>query len=405
MSVTGVKSSLALPKFGQRSNGQPDLGHASVGQVVTVCIGSKVADGRYSATIGDKRYVVASDIAFQPGQTLRASVSSLSGTVELKYLGPGQYELLETELQNELDLASAENDVQLAALQERYKVQLSAAERQQVAALANDADNPAKLMMGAFYLNKVGVAVQEAQLRALYQTQAWAHDGARLSAAMKDFSALLKGVQQGDDAAVESLATLLGDACDSAALNASALAASQGANDASMGDALSNNASDMAAYRGNSGNDEDAAALRELASKLLNIQDAGALAYHYGSMPIMIGGQMIELDMVMFRERDSAQSHRAQGLRRLVMTLKTETLGRVEIVAQSIESVLSVSVGTQSAQATELLASHAEEVRDLVKRLGWQVDGVSYRLSTEPARAAEQLVRHVVNAGSLDAVV
>jgi hypothetical protein len=143
--------------------------------------------------------------------------------------------------------------------------------------------------------------------------------------------------------------------------------------------------------------------LQELARQLLNIQDMGSLAYRFGSLPVLVADQLIELDMVLFHEH--APVSRPQGLKRLVMSLRTETLGRIEIVAQSLDSRLSLSISAESSQSTGLLANHVDEVKNLIGRLGWSVDSVAYRVTQEPARAADRIVAHVLTSGTLDAVL
>ena len=138
---------------------------------------------------------------------------------------------------------------------------------------------------------------------------------------------------------------------------------------------------------------------RDLARRLLNVQDEGSLGYRYGVLPVLIADQLVELDLVHFRERRDADQ--PAGLRRLVMTLKTPTLGRIEIQAQAVGDRLSIGIKAESAQSSDALAAHAEDVRELISRLGWNVDTISYDFNADRGRAARHIVDHVLNADTL----
>jgi hypothetical protein len=142
---------------------------------------------------------------------------------------------------------------------------------------------------------------------------------------------------------------------------------------------------------------------RELAARLLNEQDEGSMAYSYGTVPLLIADQLIELDVVLFRERGKQGTQ--TSVRRLVMTLRTQTLGRVEVMAQAVGARLTIALTAQSESASDSLAQHADEVRELIGRLGWQVESIRYDVDAERARAADHIVRHVLSAGTVDCMV
>jgi hypothetical protein len=388
------------PRHSSWEHGKP-LAEAAVGQEVSLRIVNKIADGRYLAAMGDSRYVVESTMQFTVGQTVKATVSAVGGVVELKYLGSGQFELIDATAAEPQKDDDRPVSAALGKLQSKFKMTLPVADRQLVEDISAKVPFPETMAIGGLYLNKLGVSIDDDALHALYAKQVWSDLKVDDSAMTADISALVRGVQQGNDSDIVALAKLLGDAVEQSAPMTTSNAQEV------LPQAMLLAGSQLAQYEKQDADSGDAgdgaASLKELARRLLNTQDSGAIAYHYGSLPVLIADQLIELDVLMFREREVAG--RSQGLKKLVMTLKTETLGRVEIVAQSIDSNVSVSIATQSPQATELLAGHAQEVRELVGRLGWNVDSVAYRLATDPARAAEQVVRHVLNSGTLDAVV
>jgi len=84
-----------------------------------------------------------------------------------------------------------------------------------------------------------------------------------------------------------------------------------------------------------------------------------------------------------------------------VMTLKTATLGRVEVQANAVGDRLSIAINADSAASSEALAAHADEVRELIARLGWNVEKISYDFSAVRDNASRHIVDHVLNTGTL----
>jgi hypothetical protein len=83
------------------------------------------------------------------------------------------------------------------------------------------------------------------------------------------------------------------------------------------------------------------------------------------------------------------------------MTFNSPALGRIEVRARSLGAGLVLNFRAAAAAPSEVLAAHAEEVRSLVARLGWQVESLSYDHAASQ-RAATQVVRHVLDSATLD---
>jgi hypothetical protein len=136
------------------------------------------------------------------------------------------------------------------------------------------------------------------------------------------------------------------------------------------------------------------------AQRLLNLQDEGSVAWRYGTLPLLVGGQLVELDLVMFREREP-QAARG-GLRRLVMTLDTTHFGRVRVEARAVDSRLIVRLSAATADAIDTLSAYGSDVRGALEQLGWSVDDVRYEIDAPNAGAAHAVVQHVLSSGTVD---
>jgi hypothetical protein len=147
----------------------------------------------------------------------------------------------------------------------------------------------------------------------------------------------------------------------------------------------------------------DGGARRDLARSLLNTQDDGSIAYRYGTLPVLVAGQLVELDLVSFQQRRPRQFGEAS--RRLIMTLNTQSFGRVQVEARALGDRLTITFTGQSEGATQELARYADEIRELGSRFGWDVEAVRYGSDAQQGGAARHIVDHVLTAGSVDQVL
>jgi hypothetical protein len=398
MSVSDIGSAALAAQIAKARQSAADWSQLNVGQNLTLRILNQIARDRYIATSGGERHVVESKVSLKVGETVRATVTTVGDRVELKYLGSEQADVSASEELAESSDGAAGDIVN--ELQEKFGLSLTQQEQRTVQTMALGAAKPEMMALGGLYLSKLAQQVDPDAMRALYEARAWTEyvTGSTAGTA-NDISQIINAVQRNEMPAVQALAKLLGDAVEQS--KNSAASVEVGEADVSLAMSLENlndkNSRDLTDER------DAATRLQELARQLLNIQDMGSLAYRFGSLPVLVSDQLIELDMVLFHEH--APVSRPQGLKRLVMSLRTETLGRIEIVAQSLDTRLSLSISADSTQSTGLLANHVDEVKDLIGRLGWSVDSVAYRVTHEPARAADQIVAHVLTSGTLDAVL
>jgi hypothetical protein len=269
--------------------------------------------------------------------------------------------------------AKSEDALATAAI--RHAVELTDLEKSTIRKAAAEADDQQAMTAAGLYLSKLSLPVNESGMRAVYAAQVW---GGSDVAARRPFAPDVSRVAEEDAPALAALLSGVVVPESSATIAAQAFA------EASL--------LDMSSQSGEGGSGD-------LQHELLNEQDDGSVAYSYGSLPVIVGDQLIELDVVHFRERDPEQ--RSSGSRRVIVSLNTQALGKIEIVAQVVGEHLSVAIKTQSPAANEALATHANEVRELAARLGWTVDAVTYEIGPLTHRAARHVVDHVLSAGTL----
>jgi hypothetical protein len=303
------------------------------------------------------------------GTQIEAQVEAKGNQLELRYLGahPG-FELPEA-------LPPVADNVPvpewLAALAQQYRVPLDAQATATIERAAAKAADPALMTRSGLFLQKLAQRVTREDLEALYHVLSKA--GGPLPAALTQAPIELDPSAENDEVAVT-----LADALDAAAPQAEQVAAVGAEADA------------------NGGNQDDA----QRALRLLNLQDEGSVSWRYGTLPLLVGGRLIELDLVMFRERES---HATRGaLRRLVMTLDTTHFGRVHVEARAVDSRLMVRLSAATTEAVEVMSAYGADVRAAIEQLGWAVDEIRYDVEPDGARAAHEIVKHVLSAGSVD---
>jgi flagellar hook-length control protein FliK len=323
--------------------------HHAVGEHLDLKVLRRMDERRYLVSFQDAQHVVSSTVQLNVGSTVRAVVTALGEKLELRYVGSSEVTVA-------MDDHAAVSEDALAQLAMRYSVALQPAQRAAIERAAEDAQQPDTMIEGGMFLSKLALPVDDTSLQAVYSAQRWGTGG--------NAAATPTESPPPNAAALTKLAEQM-----------------------------------LAALQPHSDGDRDSDAERDLAQRLLNEQDEGSVAYSFGVLPILIDDQLLELDLVHFRERRREDA--PSGMRRLVMTFSTPTLGRVEVLAQALGDRLTIGMVTDSLTSREILAARGAEVRDLLARLGWNVEAVSYEYNADVSRAARRVLTHVLNSETL----
>lgn len=351
MTVGDVTAANFIGPIASRSEQQP---HAP-GDKVQMQVLRQLDDQRYLVSLRDTQRVVSSTLPLTVGSTVRAVVTVSGEKLELRYVGEDR---VGTVLE---DLEAHEED-SIGEHAERYAVNLQPPQRAAIEQAMQQVAEPEAMLAIGLFLGKLGLHVDTASLHALYAAQKW-HANATDATTMDDPSQI--------------------GLCTQPALLAEQMFA-----------VLQESGSRTSAQ------DRDE---RERARRLLNEPDDSSVSYRFGVLPVLIADQLVELDIVHFRER--RRDDAAASRRRLVMTFSTSNLGRVEVVARALAERLAISTATDSPQAREVLAAGAQNVRALVERLGWNVESVSCDVAPGVDRAARHVIDHVLNGDTLSALV
>jgi hypothetical protein len=329
-----------------------------VGQRLDMSVLQQIEEQQYLVSMAGGQHVVDSSVALNVGARVRAVVVAVGDRLELKYLSS------DTTAAGAEEAAPAPGLV--AALEARYKITLDPDQHELLERAVSRAADPTSMALGGLFLAKTGNPVEETGLKALYVAQR--DDGVARSSAAADVTRLVNAAAGGDETAASGLAEMLAGAFS---------------------------AQSQSGQSGQSSADDGG----DLSRWLLNIQNDGSVAYRYGTLPVMVAGQLVELDLVHFQQRQATSA--VTQTRRLVMTLDTKTFGSLQVEARALDNRLVITFTGQSSEAASDLSTYGGEVKQLASRLGWNVEGVGYEYGRE-GRAARQIINHVLSAGTVD---
>lgn len=366
-----------------RANARPWM----PGQEVKVFVQRPLGGPYYLANLdGRVGQAVASSVPLKTGTQLRAVVVSAGARLELKLLDaadgstlvvgdpdPDAGEALDTDANDQATAANTAIESQIDTLNARYQVPLTASDHDRLKAAMKTAAEPRNMALAGLYLARLGLPLTPTSLRALYDEQQDSPESQGTTPAALNSSALLQSLApQAQSATIEAFAERM---------------------DVALNRPTAAGAANEQRTPADPGSD------RELARDLLNIPARVAVARHYGTVPVLVSGQLLELQFVALQHRETPQEQKP--VRRLSMTLNTSALGRLQIAAQAQGNRLSITFTSGSSHATEALATHAHEVRALVGRLGWQVDSVVYSTG-RPSSAAQIAMTHALLDNTMD---
>lgn len=147
----------------------------------------------------------------------------------------------------------------------------------------------------------------------------------------------------------------------------------------------------------------------DLARWILNAQTGGAIAHRIATLPLLLDGELVELDVALFEQSADRERNQQQGLRHreMVLALSTEALGRVEIRALLAGGHVRVQIVAGDSATTQFMSTHAERLVAELQQIGWQVDELRYetRAANESNGVVRSLVEHVISPGSVSRLV
>lgn len=381
----------------------------TLGQIIKGRVLRAYEGGRYLMDFYGQEKIVDSALPLRVGDVIHGRVVGLGEHVELQRVLPestprGAQDTGETADGGRPPLLENKWQRLVAEIFGRYRGTLSTEDALILERLAARADAAADVVLSGLILSKLGLSIAPEFVQALLSAfQSLSREGS--------FPLLKSGVRlevsavqtKRDPAAIEALASvlqqLMSDLPESDWRQNASVPASEPRTSAASSQALGNESGGgEGAGRGNGE--------LSLARWILNAQPGGRLAHRTLTVPVLVDGRLVELDIALFEQttgRDSREDPSPLKHRQVVLSLHTEGLGRVDVQAALAGDRVRVNVHCERAEASEFLSMHSTHLALDMEALGLSVDELRYAVREHQAAnvVLRSVAEHLVSPGSV----
>jgi len=389
----------------------------SIGQIIQGRVLRGFDENRYLVAFGADERVVDSAIPLTAGEILYGRVVGLGDRVELHRLyGNSQERSSQREsaaVEARPPLSPAVNGSAIDNVLQRYRIELTDADRATLMRAGRGADDPEAMGLAGAMLSKLGLPQSSVLLEAMYRAQFAVGTAPSAADATRSESLPQVGASWGRDAqlqesSIRQLADLLGTILErkvAAAPRADADAADTSRATAGLEVVQytpSRQQTDLL------GDGESRRKLQDsLAATILNAQTGGVVAHRSGLLPLLVGGRLVEVSFALFEQQRPPSQ--AQGLqhRQVLFSLNTQQMGRVDVLARITGGHVRVQITTDSEERTSQTARYADLLKGSLSESGWSVDEVAYGVRAENPHnpVVRSVIEHVVSLDSLNRLV
>jgi hypothetical protein len=351
----------------------------SLGQIVKARVLKHYEGGRYLVSLEGRERVVDSSVPLTTGELVRGRVIALGDRLELQPVPEP--------LSSAQDPEESPPSDPLAASFAQVGLQLDDAARAVVARALKGASDPQATLLAAVTLAKLGLPQQPELIDAVQALLRRRPSSNRVADDAKQAFPVTPNAPLAAQLHEMLRSTLSGDG-------------GRGAEAAPVPAQVSNSG---VADQQSSGQNAGSGSGGQLGQRVLNTQTGGAVAHRVGTLPLIVGGRLIEVDVALF-EQDARQSRQGEPrARHVVFVLDSAALGGVEVSARLVDARLRLRFAAERDSTLELLAGRREELSRQLAELGWSVDEIAYEPRQGGHNAAYRAVAdYVVNQGSLD---
>lgn len=388
----GVAGTLTLP------GGDDFAGKLQLGQIIKGRVLRHYAGTRYGVDFNGREKVVDSGVPLQTGEILYGKVVGIGDKVELDRVRPAAPQRPEPAAADARPRPAPGDGA--APMLEQQQGSLPAEQARALEQLVRGAGDKQAVALPGLLLSKLGIVMAPELLRAVAELlrtrperglfalganalQLDAGDsGAQAPAAVAPVAVLAQALQQLVEGSPEREAweSLL-----------------------RQPDRTGDESSQAGAAQGRQ---QQGAGGFDLGRWLLNVQTGGSVGHRVNTVPLLVNGRLVELDIAVFEQRQGRHDKEETRHRQLAFSLCSEHLGNVEARLTVTGTHMKVTFGTEREASAEWLSAHAPELMRQLKDDGWHVDALNYE--ARPAQAggvARTVLQHVVTQDSVSVLV
>lgn len=143
---------------------------------------------------------------------------------------------------------------------------------------------------------------------------------------------------------------------------------------------------------------------QELGYALLNLQTDSNLRHRVTTIPLVIDGELVELNIGLVEQREARQEQINTIHRRLVFTLNTDALGLLSVDGTLTGGHVQLKISVENAEALALLDSHVDLLKTALEQANIQVDAIRHDIKSwqEMSSPAWLITHTVISNDSLD---
>jgi hypothetical protein len=382
----------------------------TIGQIIKGRVLRHFEGGRYLVNFSGHNKLVDSSVPLTTNEIVYGKVVGLGERVELSRIkdaaaeSVGGAEAPAVERAGDAEPRAGLAESLFASLQQ-YQLALSGPDLHELASLAKSAQDVKPLALGATILHKLGLSPMDREMLILLQEALSGQLSRRASSGagtidISTAAARRDAGGEGNSAFIAGLSGALKVLADAVSRRKEALLRESAAEESPrLEDAAGRDDGYGDGTRGDAGAERLA-----IADLLLNAQSGGAVSHRTGRIPLMLDGNMVELEVALFDQHDEDPAQNPRRYRQVVFSLQLDELGPVEINATTVGGHVRIVAITGDAESTERLALHAGGLRQELEAFDWTVDELSYETRLEgPADAVSRtVVEHLIARDSLD---
>lgn len=374
-----------------------------LGEIVRMRVMRQVSDQRYAMQTNGKEHIVDSTIPFSTGDVFFGKVVGVGAQVELERVRVERGNV-ESGVHRPVDGAkdAAFEKAGALPLQGALQTPLTQAELSVIAQSARGPNERALATLAAMALRNIGLAVTKEALRAVLALVA-DRDGSGLflldSRGREESADTAQLTRQSGDIQHENSAVifapllkcLVEDFPEQAHGNEMREASNDFIPSGSEGGSGSAQAGTFGQDAGSGEPELDAM------RRLFNAESGSSLTHRINTIPLLINGRLVELNMALFDERREQRKNMDEGVPRyqsIVLSMNLPSIGRLEMRVGVSGKALKVDIRAENERVAETFSSYSSLLRESLAERAWTISDLHYRHGCSEADPAGESVLH-----------
>jgi len=385
----------------------------NIGQIIKGKVLRHYEGANYLVNFEGHEVVVDSAVPLKTGELIYGRVLGLGDQVKLQRLAqePAEQDkasLDPSQLAKNFSMLS-KNERMLSELFAQYQESLSDVDRTLIVSQMNSSTNASLMALSSLILSKLGLLQAPAFLQGVFRNlqgqQYIDNENSRLAPKL---SKVESETQADGQKSIQQLGDML-FANFHGMFDKEISGRQKKERDVAINDKFAQNPSSKQPYPQNDdGQSKNGTAYQDwlVGRWILNMQNEGSVAHRYSTFPIWFGDRLVEVNVAIFGQRNNNSNQQLQH-KKLVFSINTEYLGKVELTVLAADRHLSVDVVADNEPTAVYMAGYLAELKQSLQQVGWTVDAINYGAaqSLDDDAVVNAVVEHHVTQNSVNHLI